>query len=256
MGNLVPEQRTDKNGHLVTRHVKSGNKTSALGSHLPKPSIPASAPELTPAMQTRVTNQIIKATGDRPHAYLNGNKIITNTLAYLARRSPEEFLALNAELKTADPWLRLNWGATLDSISFAPPRHLTGEAEKDMLPYFRRTKVIVGVVSKLTEDDGIEPDGTALRGAALRGLISKIEPDDEDTVRAALVATWILPRTPNGSYAGTEFAPDDESLEFIKANYERVMDYRHVLRTRGSIDPEVMSDILSTRTPSISSGVL
>lgn len=256
MGNLVPEQRADKNGRIVTRHVKNGEPEPTSATNLPKPSLPIVPLAITPSMQTRITNRIIKATEFQQFRYLDGDKIIKQNLAYLARRSPKEFLALDDEMSHADSWLRLNWGASLDSTSFVPPRPLTGTPERDMLPYFLRTKVIVGVTAKLTEKDGIEPDGTALRGAALRGLIGKIRADDNDTVRAALVATWILPRTANGSYFGSDFLPDNDSLKFIKANYEKVMDYRHALRTRGSIEPEVMEAIISTRTPSLSSGVL
>lgn len=256
MGNLVPEKRADKNGRIVTRHVRDISTGSNDAASLPKPSLPVAPLEITPEMKTRAIKRIIKATEFQSFRYLDGGTIIERTLAYLARRSPEELLTLDKELKHGDPWLRSNWGATLDSISFAPQRPPTGTPEQDMLPLFLRTKVIVCVTAKLTEEDDIEPNGTALRGAALRGLIGKISADDNDTVRAALVATWILPRTDNGSYFGSDFLPDDESLNFIKANYEKVMDYRHVLRTRGSIEPEVMSDIINTRTPSISSGVL
>lgn len=252
MGNLIPEQRADKNGRVVTKHVKTGPHAKTSAGALPKPSLQSPVTAITPSMQTRITNRIIKATGFPQFRYLDGARIIENTLAYLARRSPEDFLALDEEMKHADPWLRRNWAVTLDSISFAP----TGTPEKDMLPIFLRTKLIVRVTAKLTEDDGAEPDATALRGAALRGLISKIAVDEEDAVRAALVATWILPRTANGSYLGAEFLPDNDSLRFIKANYEKVMDYRQALRARGSIDPEVMEEIINTRTPSLSSGVL
>jgi hypothetical protein len=252
----MPEQRADKNGRVVTRHVRDGASGPNAATNLPKPSLSAVPLMITPSMQTRITNRIIKNTEFQQFRYLDGDSILKKNLAYLARRSPKEFLALDEEIKSSDQWMRLNWGATLDSISFAPPRLLAGKPEQDMLPFFLRTKVIVGVTAKLTEEDGIEPDGTALRGAALRGLIGKIRADDNDTVRAALVATWILPRTDNGSYFGSGFLPDNDSLNFIKSNYEKVMDYRHALRTRGSIEPDVMEAIISTRTPSLSSGVL
>jgi hypothetical protein len=256
MGNLMPEQRADKNGRLVTRHVRSGASEPITAANLPKPSLSVAPLALTPSKQTRITNRIIDGTGFQQFRYLDGDSIIKKNLAYLARRSPKEFIALDEEIGHADPWLRCNWGATLDSISFAPKRPLTGEAEKDSLPDFLKMKVIVRLTAQLTKDDGIEPNGTALRGAALRGLIGKIRPNDYDTMRAALVATWILPRTANGSYFGAGFEPDNDSLEFIRANYEKVMDYRHALRTRGSIEPEVMEAIIATRTPSLSSGVL
>jgi hypothetical protein len=256
MGNLMPEQRADKNGRVVTRHVRDSASGPNAATSLPKPSLSVVPLAITPSMQARITNRIIKNTELQQFRYLDGDSILKKNLAYLARRSPKEFLALDEEIKSSDQWMRLNWAATLNSISFAPPRLLAGKPEQDMLPFFLRTKVIVGVTAKLTEEDGIEPDGTALRGAALRGLIGKIRADDNDTVRAALVATWIRPRTDNGSYFGSDFLPDNDSLNFIKSNYEKVMDYRHALRTRGSIEPEVMEAIISTRTPSLSSGVL
>lgn len=256
MENLMPEKRADKNGRVVTRHVRNGASVPTATTNLPKPSLPVVPLAITPSMQTRVINRIIKNTEFQQFRYLEGASILKKNLAYLASRSPKEFLALDKEIESSDHWLRLNWGATLDSISFAPPHSLAGKPEQDMLPFFLRTKVIVGVTAKLTEEDGLEPNGTALRGAALRGLIGKIRADDDDTVRAALVATWIRPRTDNGSYFGSNFLPDNDSLNFIKSNYEKIMDYRHALRTRGSIEPEVMEAIISTRTPSLSSGVL
>lgn len=254
MGNLVPEQRTDKNGRLVTRHVRS-NSTVPTTSTLPKPSL-AGVVELSKSQQQTMTKRMMKEMEIDQARYMNGSKIAETTLSYLAYHSPADFIALDDEIQNGSTWLKRCWGASLDAISYVPVHPIRAKHDKDFVDLFRRSRVVVGVTATLTEEDGEEPNGTVLRSAALRGLIRKIPIDDESTVRAALVATWILPRTENGTYSSSNFEPDNESLSFIMDNYDQVMEYRHVLKLRGSIAPEVMNDIIKSNTPSLSSGVL
>ena len=258
MGKLVPEQRVDKNGRVVTRHVKSD---TAHGGSIPDVTLAGGFSEaltfgrLAPNVKTQVINRILKLTERDGEGY-SENYNTTRTLNYLASRAPEELLALDQELQDGDEWLRQNWAATLERITFNPRSFASSQQNRDMLPDFLRTKIIVRLTAELTKDDGIAPDATSLRGSALRGIVSRVPTDDYDSIRAAMVATWILPREHNGTYSAFEYDIHYDSLEYIKASYEQVMAHRRILRERGSIDPEVMEMIINSDTAPLSSGVL
>lgn len=137
-------------------------------------------------------------------------------------------------------------------VHLSPPTRNGG----DMLPAFLKTKVIVETISVIAASDPAPLDIISLRSAAMRGLLGKVEDDDFGMVRASLLAVWMLPRLSNGGFTVMDYDAHQKSLEYIKRNHEKVWENRRVIRERGTIDPEVISMVISSETSAINSGLL
>lgn len=55
MNNLMPEQRPDKNGKIVTRHVKADTPTGSASASIPPPTVSSTEPEMIVLPGKKVT---------------------------------------------------------------------------------------------------------------------------------------------------------------------------------------------------------
>lgn len=254
MNSLIPEQRPDKNGNIVTRWVKSltGQKPRKL---LPAPvSAPVDLLKLE-AIETLMT-QFFPYIEDRHGKDLRPNvEFMLENLPYLVDR-------------IADGEVSVNEVSYWRSILQREKLHAgTPEEHDDVVERYRRKRELIPVVERLTK--GIDENGW--RGAPyLRKFIGAVErvseqmPAEEwDSKFEALTTACFLTENHVGEWTETEvelydlsYADLSSKVDYILVNREQVNEVLPELLKRGSCDFQIIKDMAESPAKAIMEGEL
>jgi hypothetical protein len=248
MSNLTAVKRPDKNGKLVTRHVKV-DQAGVQKTGIPAPPIPVS-------VTTGDTNPVSQDEYLIGLAAVEAKVIVTKNiklnLTSMAKYSPEGFREVVEEFPATGDYKAGLWA------------HMLDWPNKDTARYVRGLLTELHIMETVAE---LRPDS-----------VPKEPTDQPDISRGYRLWSSAKLSIPSGTprtvrqYNATVFAlwakrllqADDridfkkelDNLNYIGENFDAVMASRYVIRERGTIDRDFIESVVMTKAPAISEGVL
>jgi hypothetical protein len=249
MTNLIPVQRPDKNGKLVTRHVKT-ETGAGKSSHLPAPASVSSTGQVP---SERVSYAEYEEGVSVIRSRVDITKDIKLNLSSFALHDPEGFREVIQEFTEASDYKATLWG------------HMLDWPNKDTAAFTRRIRSELHVMSYISE---LQPDsppkgmdepissrrGKELWEAAKFSLSAHKEKHSLGQYKATAFALW-AERFLNADDR-IDLYKEIDNITYIAQNLEAVMEHRHLIRERGSIDKSFIETVLSSEVSALTEGVL
>ena len=253
MNNLIPEKRMDRNGKLVTKHVKSAPSASNVASKIPAPSVGGSAKAVAISQARRpVYKEIMQRTGS---AIRMKAKDWDYVRQYLAPLSDDELSGLVEAMNYSREFsgtisekyfkIAIRSGHVVNAVQ-SMKTILSGASPADYSdPHKTFGGVMLGGAERLLEDDWTIPEGK------------------ENAVRARLLATQAIiehcghadgtvQMSPIGAYHLNSF----ELGNFIHENADRGDEIVAAIQSRRSADPGILRELMNHDVKSLNDGVL
>jgi hypothetical protein len=248
MSNLTAVKRPDKNGKLVTRHVKA-EAPSIQQKVLPAPSVsaPLDAYETSPVYEEEYLRGLSIV-----EAKVSLTKNIRVNLISMAAYSPEGFREVVEELSDASDYKAGLWGHVLDWPNKDSARFIKG-----LLVELH----IMETVAELRPDS--EPKQPTDQPVISRGYrlwsgaklsIPNGTPRTVRQYRATVFALWATWRMNVDDRI--DFKKELDNLNYIAENFDAVMAHRGVIRERKTMDRGFIESVIMTKTPALSEGAL
>lgn len=247
MSSLVPVKRPDRNGKLVTRHVRA-DKAMPQPKQFPVPAAAPAPVEGGPPVSleeyAEAMNVIHSRLGSSPRKDVNEN------LAQMSMMTPDAFREVVDEFRTKD-----EYHAALMAVSLDFPTKDTTKFNHALLVNLS----LMQTIADLKPDGRIRSyppritQGEQLWHAAQRSRMGYRSPIAVRTLKAVAFAIWATDRT---HLRPISIKDEIDNLGYIGENLDEVMAHRNVIRKRGTIDRDFIDSLISTKTPAISEGVL
>lgn len=275
MTNLTPELRPDKNGKLVTRHVRADSGPS-LGKQLPAPSLSA-----VTAIQESVTPQEIADLAEERGFYL---KISKRGMDYLAEHTPETLRNLK---RLVQEWPKDDIDQLGGVLGFNIKQHalvactaaVALDARKMFVPdeYSDPLNTIVRVCTDHSISNmDVEPDefhfslikadiiGKSIYlESPFRALIPHqrsvfIEQirSNLDVLEPAAPVIAAIGNLTGVDEAGQSFEELMETAALVARHPGRSGDIARIIADRLEYDPDLIEQMMSSQSPSMTSGIL
>lgn len=259
MSQLTPEKRQDKNGRIVTRHVKP--VAASTGKPLPAP-LPVTASNATDEEKQEVAaRRILKSlfaqtSGDTFDAP-DGNSYVFNDINGLLSLIPYD--SLNAISDRVDSLniherdivsctlgeVSRRFGSLMNNPTFAEEiLHYSAELAPVALTFVENSKSPMELHTIIMDFSG--EIGRRFRGKDPR-LVSADE--GEKVVVRGLAAMSFL----TGEPVNNMRLPD---MNWIGKNLDRIEDYKTVIRSHGVMDRAFIEGLLRTDAPPLAGGYL
>lgn len=245
--NLIPVQRPDKNGKLVTRHVRA-DSVSLQTKIIPAP--------INPALSagSRVTEEEYE-TGVSVVAsrLLTMTKNTTMNLASIASHVPDGFREIVKEFSTATDYQVELWG------------HMLNWENKDREWFAKALLIEMHVMETVSElhPDPIESRQVSGRQSIARGrelmvaarlsLAEHGVPHSIMQRKATIFALWA--KHLKDADDRINMKQEIDNIHYIADNFFSVMEHRDTIRARKSIDRDFIESVINT-APAISGGTL
>lgn len=248
MGNLITVQRPDKNGKLVTRHVKA-EVPSIQQKAIPAPSVPAplDAYETSPLLEDEYLRGLSMV-----EAKIKLTKNVRGNLISMAAYSPEGFREVIEELSTASDYKAELWGHVLDWPNKDSPRFIKG-----LLIELHIMETVAELrpdpVPKQPTDKPVINSGYRLWSSAKLSIPGGM-PRTVRQYKATVFALWAKRLT--NPEDRINFKKELDNLNYIAENFDAVMAHRNVIRERKSIDRGFIQSVIMTDAPALSEGAL
>lgn len=246
MSRLIAQQRTDKNGKVVTRHVREGAEAAPR------------KPILAPPMQATVagaavSNDEFERGMEAVARRISLTRNVRLNLQTMSTFAPESFREVIEQLDTASSYQTGLWAHVLDWPN------------KDSARFIQQIVRELDVMEMIAE---LHPDGTpknpldqpsTTRGKTLWNK-AKLELTRERSPRtvsyrkAVIFALWV--KKEFDEYRESTVLKEKENLTYIAENLDAVMAHRDVIRQRGIIDRTFIESVVTTNAVAISEGVL
>lgn len=249
MSNLVPEKRMDRNGKLVTKHVRNGGPAPATRSAIPAPSV-FSRPVITKERRP-VYTAIMKASGKFKMSTSDWDSVRKNLLPLSDEELAEVHEAVQqfSETTPSVNWdymkLAIRNGTALEAARTAKA---ILDSSGDSIPDTNKTlgRVLVGAVAyKILDED------------------FSFREDQEDYAKAmVLVTQGVLDYASNyadvisNNVIGMLHMNDYEMTKFVQENKDRPEEIVDALRARGNADPGILRELIDHDVKSLTGGVL
>lgn len=250
MSNLVPEKRMDRNGKLVTKHVRNGGPAPAARSAIPAPSV-FSRPVITKERRP-VYTAIMKASGKFKMSTSDWDSVRKNLLPL----SDEELAEVS---RTMD-----KFSSRLTSVnhSFMSVAIRNGYA----LEAARTAELICGGAETAGMTDPHRMFGDTLLGAMHLRMVDEtfsIPEGQESKVRANVLVTEAILESCNPrdmpiskNVMGHLYLDDHELKVFVHDNADRADDMVRVIQERKTADVGTIREIMEQDVKSLTGGVL
>lgn len=232
MANLIPERHIDKNGKVVTRHVRAQEAASAVRS-LPAPQSPSDI------LISKIT-ATLPSWGSTPEQ-------MTDSLREIEKYDHELFTDIAHSYLACGDEERAVWRATLHASLTPAPLSV-----EDELTY-RRAIELVPLSVVLFPD---APPG--FRAHRITGDGEKAEeitgssPGESDYDNAK---AWMIVREVERLHP-SDFESRPDEVAFIAANLEAVTPLIPALLKRQNASAEVIKELLDAQAPAIRDGIL
>lgn len=248
MSNLKPELRHDKNGKLVTRHVKA-DALSAKGKTIPAPyspetinpysSAPVSLAEYSEAMALVHSRQVEKT------------KDIGANFSLMSMKTPDSFREVIDMFRSAD-----DHAVKLMAEVMCLPHQDTEVFNRMLLVNLTVIESVAEMYAGLakTSSPGVATyRGVVLWQAAQRSLRTYGRPLTTKLFKATTLALWV--RGFHDSKSAIDIADNLDNLNYIAENFDAVMERRDVIRERKDISKDYIESVINS-APAISGGIL
>lgn len=254
MSKLVPVKRPDRNGKLVTRHVKpeaDGMQTSVI----PAPS--SISPSVVSAEVTSDEYDeamSILALRVKGFDLVGGwQRDIRENLEQMARLTPDAFRAAIETISGADDY-HVELLSHALKIPHKDSERFNAKRVTDL--------VLVDVIAELHPDEqSTENSSTRVRSGRGRVLLDQARtalpqltgPYSASQCKAVVFAAWMVrPDVWNPSIAVSE---QEDNIRYIAEHFDAVMERRDTIRERQSIDRDFIESVITT-APAVSGGAL
>lgn len=249
MGNLISVKRPDKNGKLVTRHVRS-EAPSLQQKAIPAPSSPApvDASGTAPVSEDELIRGLSTV-----EAKVRLTKDIRSNLAGIGTHSPEGFREVVEEFSTASAYKASLWA---DMMNWP---------YKDTARFANALLIELSIMETIAElhpdprpkDVSAKPSigrGRALWGASRLSVFRDKTPRTVGQRKAIAFALWA--KRLQSESDRIDLDKEIDNINYIAENLDAVMANRNVILQRSNIDREFIESVITTNAPAISEGVL
>lgn len=265
--NLVPEQRTDKNGHLVTRHVR---QVAHRGARKPLPSpVPSNAKSEAQVNAEVVTATLYTGSLTPVEEHLSFDEITP----WMIELFPAKTLAIGAELLGApNSNYRLNeWmmrgvlelsedaytaGAVTDRIRETLPRVITR---------VEQAKVVAASASSSSSSSTIRHLLVNINKQSVIGVQTAIKEgvhtwhasdDNADVLRASVSLMMLNLVSPLNTRQVVETPGVYMNLDLIYDELDRILPYLPEFQNRGAFSFEILEEMEASSSPIMIDGIL
>jgi hypothetical protein len=248
MSNLTAVKRPDKNGKLVTRHVKV-DQSGVQQKGIPAP--PTPAPATTDASDPVSQDEYLSGLA-AVEAKVSMARNIKLNLTSMAKHSPEGFREVIEEFTAADDYKAGLWGYMLDWPNKDTARYVRG-----LLTELHIMETVAELrpdpVPKEQTDQPVINRGYRLWSSAKLSIPSGT-PRTVRQYKATVFALWA--KRLMHAEDRIDFKKELDNLNYIGENFDAVMASRYVIRERGTINRDFIESVVMTNAPAISEGVL
>jgi hypothetical protein len=252
MGRLIAEQRVDKNGRLVTRHVLADKQaTSALGD------APAPLAPVIPTPQTRdeyareITDYLLEASDhfDREATARLFAKDLTLHSLRLVHGRMHEFGEQDGDL----------FLDALDKLILGSVE--AGDSQAELENNVAALVEVMPVITKLGDPSMSSWEAISIaKGAGYGAQANYISFANrvrlpESHVRAFRYLAWEYMVT--GEFRKRRMDAINKDAQWLEANIDKLSGYRDVIKERGTIDQEFLDELLvNNSVPALGDGIL
>jgi len=252
MSNLTPEKRADKNGRLVTRHVLTDKRGTPFASGVPSPATP-----LTPLPKTRdeyareIVNFLLEASDDLDrdttsklhlkHLTLSTLRLIHERMSGMSEREGDLFLdsldkIIAGSVNQDDTQAELE--SIVDALTKAMP----------VIAKFRGTSMSAWEAISIAKGASYGAQGNDIIFASKFKVL-------ESSERAFRYLVWEFMIT--GECRKRQGSDIREDAQWLEENMDRLSDHRAMLKERGTVDRELLNEmIILNEIPALSEGLL
>jgi hypothetical protein len=250
MSNLTPEKRMDKNGRLVTRHVKGNASDSSTDRSIPAPSASKSRPTSKAGYAKEISEFLLEAAGEEDRELVNDMytkyigirplKLLYDRMKNWGERDSDTFENTMSSLIIAS--INNNYS------QLKRDRHITSliEAMPVISAFggdYPQPRDIYGMIEKADTAAGLNK---------LHLNIDYVSEDDRSAFR--LLAFDEIVGVPPKFRTREQL---DQEAQWFDENMDALTLHISTLRKRKTTDPELMKELVSGETPSaMSSGLL
>jgi hypothetical protein len=253
--NLVPTPRVDSNGKTTTRHMKAEPSSTDAGS-VP---LPVSSPDLRPISIGELDEYVWELCDqlDIPMEEAAQTMMYAN-LQHISQAMPRRFSDLTERLEHAEDHERKLWGEVLRSRQLCPLE--SDDEQFDFSTLVDRHLQLVPFTSELFKDEDYESsrwsyDAETEMRDAVKSVLKNADPDDYDMMKAAVLATWVK-RGPWNNPTPPNYARDFDDLVYIADHLDDAMRVRDEMKTRNSIDRELIATLSKSASIALLEGML
>lgn len=251
MGRLITEQRFDKNGRLVTRHVLADKKTASALSDTPAPVATAPTPQTRDDYAREITDYLLEASDqfDRDATARLFSKDLTLYSLRLVHSRMHEFGEQDGDL----------FLDALDKLILGSVEQGDGQAEREN--DVASLVEVMPVITKLGNPSMSSWEAISIAKGAGYGaqanfiIIANHIRVPEGHVRAFRYLAWEYMVT--GECRKRRMDAIKQDALWLEANMGRLSAYREVIKERGTVDREFIDELLvKNSVPVLGEGML
>jgi hypothetical protein len=265
--NLVPEQRVDKNGHLVTRHVR---QEAPSGARKPFPSpVPASTKSEAQVNAETVTAVLYAGSLTPVDEHLTFDEITP----WMIELFPAKTLAIGAELLGAPTGNhRLNEWMMRGVLELSEDAYTEGAVTdriREVLPRTRtrveQAKIVAASASSNSPSKTIRHLLSSVNSQATIGVQKAINEgacsayasdDDSDILRANVSLLMLNLVSPLNTRQVLETPDIYMNLDRIYAEMDRILPYLPEFQNRGAFSFEILEEMEASSSKTMIDGIL
>lgn len=256
MSNLIPEQRTDKNGVTSTKWVKPSSDSPSAKASIPKPVIgPA---DYNWAEMRRDANVLSHAL-ESPSSTQRVKRLLWNNVATIGSYLPEMIPAMKEATQRYESSARLLGDLMTRNGGF----HTNGGEIENETKQLRIALAIIPALADIESQLGRDVFSTAIEGIRLVETVGDAidaqgtgEINQDHTVALAMISFIRGDTDPFNDNYKLSISEVSDDLDFIANNLEEVQPLVPELNRRMAYDKETIESLMSMPSKSLSSGML
>ena len=240
----MPEKRPDRNGKMVTRHVRSAAPT---GSSMPLPAPTMGTSKMTAKEATRIIF---------PDPKRAANKNAKDTISKMSRKMPET-LAKVVEVSRADDDVAENMRAMIEYQGIMPDAFLKIGYERAALVYPYAKKMMLLLDPEQAADDDYVREVMFRMEKNVDDLMPAVTISKESLVKAAMLFSFMHGHQDEiNPPVNLMWEKYKEAIQYTSSHLEEVEEIAPELMKRKTFSRDAITQLINAPTKSLISGEL